>query len=279
MNWFANRTLVIATQHGKEKVIAPLLEHAFSLHCVIPEQLNTDLLGTFSGEIERQKSPLETARLKGREAALLLKADLVLSSEGSFGPHPNLFFLPCNQELLLLQDLKHGFEISVSELSTDTNYAGEEINNLNELLNFAKRIGFPQHAIILKDRAKEFKLCIKGLFEEQVLIEAYHSIYKQFSSVYAETDMRAMHNPRRMQVIKITCEKLVQRMQNGCPHCSLPGFGVISYTPGLPCSWCGNPTSLPCKQELSCPHCSFSTVQDCNHDSTADPGYCSICNP
>jgi hypothetical protein len=279
MNWFANRTLIIATQHGKEKVVAPLLGEAFSLRCVVPDQINTDLLGTFSGEIERQQSPLDTARLKGQDAARLSKADLVISSEGSFGPHPNLYFLPCNQELLLLQDLRHGFEISVSELSTDTNYAGEEVKNQNELLSFAKRIGFPQHAIILKDCAVDFVHCIKGICDEMSLINAYKSMHDQFGSVYAETDMRALYNPKRMQVIKLACEKLVQRMQNCCPRCSLPGFGVISYTPGLPCSWCGNPTSLPHKQELCCPHCSFSTVQDCVQDLVADPGYCSICNP
>lgn len=48
---FGGRSLVIATRHQKEKVIAPLLEDALGVKCFTIADLNTDLLGTFSGEV------------------------------------------------------------------------------------------------------------------------------------------------------------------------------------------------------------------------------------
>jgi hypothetical protein len=279
MTGFENRTLLIATQHGKEKVIAPLMEHAFSLFCITPTDFNSDVFGTFSGEVERIHDPLETARLKGRESARLTGADLVLSSEGSFGPHPQLFFVPFNQELLLLQDFSRNLEIWVSQNSTDTNYAGAEIADKDSLLVFAHSIGFPDHAIILKNQQNAFSACYKGLTTEFALLEAYNYIKEHFGSVYAETDMRAMHNPRRMKAIAQACELLLNRMKSICEGCRLPGFGMAMFVPGQPCAFCNTPTHLPFKRILSCPHCQFSIEEHLASHGGADPGSCSICNP
>jgi hypothetical protein len=57
---FKGRSLVIATK--KEKVIAPLLEEALGIVCFVPEDFDTDTLGTFTGEIERKLDPISTAR-------------------------------------------------------------------------------------------------------------------------------------------------------------------------------------------------------------------------
>ncbi|MFN5318860.1 MAG: DUF6671 family protein [Bacteroidia bacterium] len=279
MTGFENRTLLIATQHGKEKVIAPLMEQSFSLSCITPAHFNSDAFGTFSGEVERGADALEAARLKGREAARLSNAELVLSSEGSFGPHPQLFFVPFNQELLLLQDFSRNLEIWVTQNSSDTNYAGTFIENEEGLLKFAHNIGFPQHALILKDQHYEFKSCYKGLMQEHALLEAYRNIKANFGSVYAETDMRAMNNPKRMAVIEQACELLIKRMLNNCKVCNLPGFGKVMYVPGLRCIHCNTPTHLPLKRILSCPHCRFSIEEQIVTESGADPGSCSVCNP
>ena len=279
MSWFDHRTLVIATQHKKEKAIAPLMEQAFSLRCTIPENLNTDVFGTFSGEVERIHDPLETARLKGREAARLTGADLVLSSEGSFGPHPQLFFIPFNQELILLQDFKNNFEIWITESSTETNYASAEIERVEALHNFMRSTGFPQHAIILKDRAINFNACYKGLNNETELFRAFEKLISDFGRVYAETDMRAMHNPKRMSVIEQATEKLITRMLNVCTGCGLPGFGIVHYEGGLPCSACQIPTALPLKKILKCHHCAYEVIESFPSGNWADPGHCEVCNP
>jgi hypothetical protein len=279
MTGFENRTLLIATKHGKEKAIAPLMEQAFSLTCLTPPNFNSDAFGTFSGEVERFTDALEAARLKGREAARLYQADLVLSSEGSFGPHPQLFFVPFNQELILLQDLSRNLEIWVTQNSSDTNYAGVEIESEEDLLKFAHSSGFPHHALILKNQQYEFRSCYKGLTQTHELLEAYQKIKARFGSVYAETDMRAMHNPKRMAVIAQACELLIQRMSTICNECKLPGFGSARYIPGLPCASCNTPTQMPLKRVIRCPHCQFSIDEQITTELGADPASCLVCNP
>ena len=63
-NLFEGRKLIIATKHGKETVIAPLIESALGLICFVSENFDTDSLGTFTGEIERELDPLATLRKK-----------------------------------------------------------------------------------------------------------------------------------------------------------------------------------------------------------------------
>jgi len=75
--------------------LAALLEKELGVICIVPENLDTDLLGTFSGEIERELSPMDAARQKCLLAMELTGADLAVASEGSFGAHPLLYFFTC----------------------------------------------------------------------------------------------------------------------------------------------------------------------------------------
>jgi hypothetical protein len=58
------------------------------------------------------------------------------------------------------------------------------------------------------------------------LKKSFHLMFDEFKSVYAETDMRAMHNPSRMAVIKNATKKLLDKINACCPQCNIPGFGV-----------------------------------------------------
>lgn len=44
--------------HGKENVLSPILEKALGVETIVPESFNTDLYGTFSGEIPRKMDPI-----------------------------------------------------------------------------------------------------------------------------------------------------------------------------------------------------------------------------
>ncbi len=90
---FEGRQFVIGTKHHKEKIIAPLFEEAFGLECLIPENFDTDQLGTFTGEVERKGDPITALRNKCLLAMDLSQCDLGIASEGSFGSHP--LFLLC----------------------------------------------------------------------------------------------------------------------------------------------------------------------------------------
>lgn len=107
---FAGRKLVIATKHQKEAVIAPPIEKSLGVNCFVAKDFDTDQYGTFSGEIDRKLSPLDTARLKCYAAMKANTCDLAIASEGSFGPHPSMFFVPADDELLVLIDKKNELE-------------------------------------------------------------------------------------------------------------------------------------------------------------------------
>ena len=59
---FKGRNLIIATKHQKEKAIAPLIEKALDVKCLVSTSFDTDQLGTFTGEVERKYDPFATAR-------------------------------------------------------------------------------------------------------------------------------------------------------------------------------------------------------------------------
>ena len=122
--WFKGRRLLIATRHGKEAVIAPVLEEALGVRCIVPDNYDTDRFGTFTGEIPRAHDPVGTARLKCETAMDEYGLDLAVASEGSFGAHPSISFVPCNEELLVLIDRRNNLEIIARELSLETNMAG-----------------------------------------------------------------------------------------------------------------------------------------------------------
>ena len=73
---FEGRRLLIATKHQKEQVIAPILEAGQGVQCFVPENYDSDIFGTFSGEINRKDTALETVRAKCLAAMEQFDCDL-----------------------------------------------------------------------------------------------------------------------------------------------------------------------------------------------------------
>ncbi|MCY7352181.1 MAG: hypothetical protein LH606_16200 [Cytophagaceae bacterium] len=277
---FKDRKLIIATKHEKEKVIAPILEKSLGVFCFVNENFDTDLLGTFTGEIERELDPITTARQKCLMAMELTNCDLGLASEGSFGPHPSLFFICADDEFLIFIDKKNNLEIVVRELSIATNFNGKEIKTEEELLQFANSVNFPSHGLILRKDRVDNNDIIKGITEINRLKEAFNKLFDKFKSVYAETDMRALYNPSRMKVIEAATQKLITKINSLCPQCSKPGFGITDAKRGLKCSLCGLPTSTILNYIYVCQHCQYTKEEMYPHKKTTeDPMYCDYCNP
>lgn len=277
---FTDRKLIIATMHRKEQAIAPVLEQALGVKCLTDDSLDTDELGTFTGEIERTLDPLTAAREKCLRAMHRNNCDLGVASEGSFGPHPTLFFAAAGDELLIFIDLKNKLEIIVRELSTETNFNGQAIHNWNEMHAFAQQIGFPSHALILRKAKDEPTEITKGITDLQQLKTAYELLSTKYQSVFAETDMRAMYNPTRMGVIEKAARKLADKIRSTCPQCQMPGFGITDAKTGLPCSLCGFATHRVLSYLSVCAHCGFTKENLYPHGKTAeDPMYCDVCNP
>ncbi len=280
MNFFSGRDLFIATKHRKEKVIAPLLTEALGVNCISNPQLDTDSLGTFSGEVQRPGDPLETIRKKCFLAVETYQCDLVVASEGSFGPHPFLPFVAADDELMMLIDYRNNIEIIVRELSTETNFNAGIIRSEKELMEFANSVHFPSHALILKAAKDDFSGMQKGIQNEQELVEAFHRIYANKKSVYVETDMRAMYNPSRMKVIESAAHKLITKINSSCPQCQFPGFDVVEVIPGLRCEVCHCATNSTLKHKLQCARCKYTEeLLYPKGKKVENPMYCDYCNP
>lgn len=277
---FEGRYLVIATKHNKEKVIAPILERELGVKCFVPVNLDTDALGTFTGEVERKDDPITTARKKCLLAMELENCDMAIASEGSFGLHTSIFFAYADDEFLLFIDKKNNLEIIVRELSLETNFNGSVITNKKELDEFAEKIKFPSHGLIIRKADADFSEIEKGITNKNKLIKTYNHFAKLYGSVYVETDMRAMHNPTRMTVIETATVKLANKINTLCPDCNTPGFGITAAKQGLPCELCHFPTRSTLSYIFTCQKCSYSKEEKYpNEKYFEDPTYCDICNP
>ena len=279
-NIFDKRRLVIATKHQKEKVILPLLEKRMGVSCFIPDDFDSDQFGTFSGEIERNSDPLNTVRSKCLKAMKLADCDLGIASEGSFGPHPALFFIPADDEILMLIDKKNKLEIVVREISTDTNFNSQFIENKIRLREFAEKIKFPSHGLIAKKSQNDFTDIEKGIMTWDRLFNVFDYFSTKYNSFYLETDMRAMYNPTRMKVIEKAAIKLTEKINCLCPKCQAPGFGVTNYKKGLPCETCKFPTNSTLSFIHKCQKCNYKIEQKYPHGKKSeDPMFCDRCNP
>jgi hypothetical protein len=271
---------VIATKHGKEKVIAPILEKNLAVNCFVPSNFDTDQWGTFSGEIERKEDVLNTLRKKCLNAMKENNCDLAIASEGSFGAHPTIFFAHADDEVVMLLDSKNNLEFIARELSIETNFKGSQISNCKELIDFAAKANFPSHGLILKSSKTNFAQVIKGIIDEKTLLEGFRTLSSKHEKVYVETDMRALYNPSRMKIIEKAVTKLAKAALTQCPNCNSPGFTVTATKEGLPCEWCYAPTRSTLSFISTCKKCRFIAEEKFPHQKTVeDPMYCDFCNP
>ncbi|MDZ8186867.1 MAG: hypothetical protein RMX96_18700 [Nostoc sp. ChiSLP02] len=281
---FSNRTAVLATMHRKEKAIAPILETELGIKVIVPQDFNTDVFGTFTREIKRPANQIETARLKAKQALELTGESTALASEGSFVPHPGIPFLYSNREIVIILDKNLNLEIIGEEFSLETNHNHTVVENVEQALQFAKKVGFPEHGLIVmfSEDAQGNGEIIKGIITEKELVEAVNSVIKNSPTgkAHLETDMRAMYNPTRMQNIAKATQDLIRKIKSFCPECSTPGFQVIKRIPGLPCGLCQMPTPLTLNVIYQCQKCGFSKEKLFpNGSEYADPAQCMYCNP
>jgi hypothetical protein len=276
MQHFKGRKLVIATKHGKEKVIAPQLEEALGVETMVSEGLDTDLLGTFTGEVERTLDPLSAARTKCQLAMDMHRLDLAVATEGSFVPHPNFPWASMHHEIIFLVDAAHDVEFWVDLSTLHTPFKRKTIATILELDEFCAKVGFPGQRVILSSKSG----IRKGLASREDLLDAAEELGLRSYPIVVETDMRAMCSPTRMTWIGKVTEQLVNHLRNHCPECYFPGLQLNEIERGLPCSGCGLPTQTPISYGYNCRKCTYTTrFRYPEHKTMEDPGLCQICNP
>ncbi len=276
--------IILPTQHAKSIAIAPPFWEMLGAS-MLEYGLDTDRLGTFSGEIERTGTALECARRKCEWAFERLgdKVEYCIASEGSFGPHPFIPLLPCNHEILYFIDRKRGFHLHMAHLTEKTNYQMKAVTSWDELQQFAHAVQFPSHALILRPHSREHAaLIFKGIITLDALEHAFTECHKASTNgtVWVETDMRAHQNPSRMAAIGELAKQFAQRLATPCPHCAAAGWGKRNAVQGLPCEACDEPTHMIAHEIYGCTLCPH-TEQHPRTDGlkTAPQMQCNRCNP
>lgn len=272
--------VALGTMHGKAAVIAPPFS-ALGVVIEVPEGLDTDRFGTFSGEVARVGTMEQAARAKARAAIDQTGLRVGLASEGAYGPHPVVPFLAIGQEMLLWHEADTGREIVEMLRDDRPTYDQALVASVEEARSFLARIAFPLVAVVVATEGASRPVA-KGLTDPRVVEEAVAEAIARSESGRARlvTDMRAHLNPRRMDVIGDLARRLAARLACPCPACGAPGWGRLRLEAGLPCGDCGTATGLIRDEILGCTACGAEAAQSFPGAADwADPGHCPICNP
>ena len=281
---YDNVSAVLVTMHGKERAITPVLKEGLGLELSLATGVNTDKFGTFSRDVERTGSPLDAARAKiiaGFKCAPCARVGI--SSEGSFGPHHYIPFIPFGSEIVMLIDRERNLEVTGHYGSPETNYGHAVIFDMAGAIAFAERSQFPTHGLVvmgcIDEKPAPSLALIKDVVDYRGLEKAVEYAFDKCGAAFVEADMRAYRNPTRMRAIERAASDLVRRYNSICPVCQSPGYDVTDRTKGLPCSWCGEPTEVIRAEVLSCHKCMHREERPVPGEDRADPGRCAQCNP
>jgi len=277
---YRGEKVALLTMHAKEEVIAPILYGAIGCEIERVDGYDTDQLGSFSREIPRVQTQLETARKKALLGMELSGLDIGIASEGSFGVDPLTGIFSTNVECLLWIDKKNDLEISLFAHSK-TNLAHATLKSWQECESFALKAGFPQHHLIVRAHKEEMLTFYKGISSWEKLEEAFHKTLQisEDGSLFVETDMRANANPTRMQSIEKATQELAKKIASTCPMCGAPGFWIVEYLGGLECKICHNPTQEIYADLYGCSKCDYKQTVKRKETPYANPAYCDFCNP
>ncbi len=272
---------MLSTKHDKLPLIGPPLECAVGLR-VDAVAVDTDTLGTFTGDIPRLGPPLDTAIAKARLGMSAAGQALGIASEGSIGPHPATPFVIADRELVVLVDDDAGIVVWEAHTSWDIVTATTTVRPGENLEQFLTRAGFPAHQLIVRPNSGQAQPIHKGIASMERLAGAITECASVATDGLAcvETDLRAHACPSRRTVIADAAGRLASRLAARCPACGAPGWGRVDVLVGVPCAWCGTEVARPRAEIDGCVACEHRQTRSIvSAEVRADPGECPSCNP
>lgn len=277
---YAGRRIAFLTQHGKERVVAPVLEASSGCRVERVAGYDTDQLGTFTRDIPRFGTQLDAARKKARIGMELSGLPIGLASEGSFGPDPFVGMFPWNVEVLIFIDDELGIEVCGVFQGPG---GGEHLLAADwpAVESFASKAGFPAQQLVLRPDGENDPRIRKGIDGWPGLRAAFAWAYRLSASgkVFVEFDLRAHAHPGRMENIRCAAEDMATKLCTPCPACGAPGYALVERVAGLPCADCGAPTCEPHAEVWGCVRCDHRDTRELTDVTAADPGHCDWCNP
>jgi hypothetical protein len=279
MHPYQNRQAVLTTKHGKLELFQTPF-HELGLKISLAE-LDTDILGTFSGEVPRLKSPLDTALEKARLGMTATDSKLGFASEGTIGSDAQIPFLNSDVEIAVLVDDEAGIAIWESNRSLDIVAFRKEVGPETELMELLNQIDFPNQRLIASALGAKENFVLKGIAEVGQLESAIAQLAKESPSgkVLLEPDFRAHYCPSRRINIQRAAELLARRVATLCKSCGTPGFGQVRHETGLNCADCGLLDQDAISREvLCCVKCEYEEAGR-TRNSYLSPENCNNCNP
>ena len=241
---YAHERIALATIHDKDRAVAPPFRRVLGAEVVVAADINTDSLGTFSGDIPRLDPLVETCLTKAEMAFAASDLDCAIASEGSYGPIERLPLNPGGVEIMAFVDRKRGVRLVETLATHRTNWRMWRFRPGDPaVLAAAKAIGFPEFGIFVM-RNCDYSEPLKDIRTIEQLVAAVDSEARRSDDGLALliSDMRAHRNPTRMKVLRALGWKLAKRLERQCPKCEAPGFGPVQSRRGLPCEACGEAT-------------------------------------
>lgn len=273
----AGKSAVVVTRHGKEKVIEPALARR-GLRFLPKPPVDTDHYGTFTRKIGRAASQRDTVLAKAQAGLdLVPEADFAVASEGAFGPHPHVPFVPSGLEMIALLERKSGKAIIGRHLTIATNFMQTDARSWADVEAFAGRIGLAGHAMLVME-SRHGPVLAEEPIDKDVLKSVCESCIGTSGSVWLEADMRADLNPARMDAIAAAAADLVRRLEARCPRCRYPDW-TARLRDGRPCACCSGPTIEPWIKEYFCDYCGHREERPIDPERKGEPAQCTYCNP
>jgi len=275
--------VALATQHGKESVIAPVFSEILSASVLVSE-IDTDQFGTFTGEIKRPHSPRETAIHKASAGMRAAGIPLGLASEGTIGPHPVSGFTTVDTELMVFIDDER--DLVIAETIQSFEIVAQKIiaSPQDDISQFLQNADFPRHGLIVRSdmippEVDQTNTLAKGIADWPTLRSAIEKYSTLSGKVLIENDFRAHFSPSRMAVIRECAGVLAERIATTCPECFTPGWGRIEPLRGLDCSGCGTRNDWAIHSDRTgCLACEFIEIAP-RLVQIAEPRWCNSCNP
>lgn len=272
---YSGRTIVFATMHGKEKLAAPAFADRLDAAVIAPDDLDTDRLGTFAGDIPRTLSPLMAATVKARLGMQIAGLPYGLASEGSFAS--SLLGVETT-EILVFLDGDRGMEIVEQIYESSELPRARAVDTVDDALAFAEAIGFPQQGMLLQARRGSSVVTHKTIATTDALAKLAAHALDEAMTLTALPDHRAHRSPTRAERIRLLGDRMARRLATCCTECAAPGFGLVEVERGLHCSMCGNPTAAIAADIIGCAVCGERQRRP-RAARSADPAGCDHCNP
>ena len=260
---YAKQRIGLATMHAKERAVAPPFRRLLDAEVIVVPCLDTDQLGTFSGEIPRPGDLVHTALLKADLVFDRLDVDCALASEGSYGPIDRLPLSAGGLEILAFIDNRRGIRLVETLRTHRTNWrlwrfkAGSP-----DVVKAVLSLGFPRFGVFViagSDPSRPVKDLTR--LDEVVAAVDREAGRSADGEAILIADMRAHRNPTRMRVLRALSYRLARRLALLCPKCGAPGFGHLDSRRGLPCEDCGAPTHWIDFEIDGCSACGHAVVR------------------